>query len=62
MRAVAFDEHLVIDVAGQDRFAMVDLITGAWSDESIAATMTNVAEMLELADAVAHAFKLRAAA
>ena len=62
VRAVAFDTHLVIDVTGDDRFAMVDLVTGAWSEESIVVAMTNVAEMLELADAVAHAFKLRAAA
>ncbi len=62
VRAVAFDEHLVIDVEGEDRFAMIDLVTGAWSDETIAASMANIADMLALADAVAHAFKLRAAA
>ena len=62
VRAVAFDNHLVIDVAGEDRFAMVDLVTGAWSEETIARSMTNIADMLDLASAVAHAFKLRAAA
>lgn len=61
-RAVAFDDHLVIDVAGENRFAMVDLVTGAWSEETIATSMINIADMLALADAVAHAFKLRAAA
>lgn len=61
VRAVAFDRHLVIDVAGEDRFALVDLITGAWSEETIAASMLNIAQTLELAGAVAHAFKLRAA-
>lgn len=61
-RAVAFEDWLVIDVAGADRFAMVDLVTGAWNEASIARTMINIAEMLELADALAHAFKLRAEA
>jgi hypothetical protein len=62
VRAVAFEDRLVIDVEGEDRFAMVDLVTGEWSEETIAQSMRNMAEMLELADAVAHAFKLRAAA
>lgn len=62
VRAVAFEDHLVIDVAGENRFAMVDLVTGVWSEETIAATMINIADMLTLADAVGRAFKLRAAA
>lgn len=61
VRAVAAGEHLVIDVAGEDRFAMVDLATGAWSEATVAKTMTNIAEMLDLADAVADAFRLKAA-
>lgn len=59
VRAVATGEHLVFDIEGKDRFAMVELIDGRWSDQSIAKAMINVAEMLELSDAVAHAFKLR---
>lgn len=62
VRAVAFDDHLVFDVAGENRFTMVDLITGAWSEETIAATIDHIADMLALADAVSHAFKLRSAA
>lgn len=62
VRAVAFEDHLVIDVAGENRFAMVDLVTGVWSEETIAASMINIADMVALADGVAHAFKLRAAA
>jgi len=62
VRAVAFEDHLVFDVAGENRFAMVDLVTGAWSEETIATTMENIADMLSLADAVSHAFRLRAAA
>ncbi len=59
VRAVAFEDHLVFDVAGSDRFALVDLVTGAWSDQSIRETFVNVAELLELVDAIAHAFMLR---
>lgn len=58
VRAAAFDEHLVFDVAGADRFALVDLVTGAWSEETIKSTLINIAEMLELVDAVADAFRL----
>lgn len=59
VRAVAFDEHLVIDIEGDDRFCMVNLATGAWSRETIAASMGHIAEMLELADAVSNAFRLK---
>ncbi len=62
VRAVAFEDNLVVDVAGENRFAMVDLVTGVWSEETIAMSMANIADMLALADAVAHAFKLRTAA
>ncbi len=62
VRAVAFQDHLVIDVEGEDRFAMIDLVTGEWSEETVAASLHNVADMLDLADAVARAFNLRAAA
>lgn len=57
--AVAFEEHLVVDVAGDDRFKLVDILTGDWSEATIARTMENIAEMLELVDAVADVFDLR---
>ncbi|MEL7547619.1 MAG: hypothetical protein AAGJ84_13280 [Pseudomonadota bacterium] len=59
VRAVAFDKHLVIDVEGEDRFAMVNLGTGDWSRETIANSMIHIADMLDLAKAVATAFRLR---
>ena len=59
VQAVAFEEHLVIDVEGEDRFGMVNLHTGAWSRDTIAQSMLHVAELLELAQAVAEAFRLR---
>ena len=60
VRAVAFGNHLVIDVEGEDRFALVDLQSGEWNEERIARTLVNVAEMKELAMAVADAFYLAA--
>ena len=60
VRAVAFGNHLVLDVEGEDRFSLVDLQTGEWSEERIAATLINVVEMKELGSAVAHAFYLAA--
>jgi hypothetical protein len=62
IRAVAQGERLIFDFAGTDRFALVDLKTGQWSDETIRNTLTDIAHMLELADAAARAFRLRAAA
>lgn len=62
LRAVAFETHLVVDVAGEDRFNLVELTTGAWSEDQIAATLAQIADMLELADAVSRAFRLRAGA
>lgn len=59
VRAVAFEEHLVIDIEGEDRFCMVNLATGEWSRASIAASLQHIAEMLELADAVSAAFRLK---
>ena len=62
VRAVAIGEHLVFDIEGADRFAMVDVLDGRWSEQTIADTMINIAEMLELSEAIAHAFNLRARA
>ncbi len=62
LRAVAFESHLVVDVAGEDRFNLLELTTGEWSEERAAATLAQIADMLDLADAVSHAFRLRSAA
>lgn len=58
VRAVAFEDHLVIDVEGTDRFAMVNLVTGEWNSQTIADSMMHVAEMLELVKAIANVFRL----
>jgi len=58
---VAFDGHLVIDVIGDKRFEIVELLTGAWSDETIWQTFEDLAETHELVSAIAHAFSVRQA-
>ena len=55
-RAVAREKHLVLDIVGDNRFNMVDLHTGVWTDDQIRRSLTDIAEMLEFVDAVSHAF------
>ncbi len=58
-RAVARQQHLVFDFASEaNRFHLIDLITGEWSDESIRQTHADLAEALALVDALGHAFML----
>ncbi len=59
-RGVAFDNHLVLDIRGDNRFELVNIATGQWSEESILRTLTDMAHMLELVDATASAFALKA--
>lgn len=56
--AVAFETHLVVDVAGEDRFNLIDLQTGDNGEARLRATLGHFADMLDLADAVGHAFRL----
>lgn len=56
-RAVAQDTRLAFDFASEaNRFQLVDLITGEWSDETIRTTHADLAEALALVDTLAHAF------
>ncbi|MFN7179976.1 DUF3137 domain-containing protein [Hyphomonas sp.] len=56
-RAVARGGHLVFDFeSAANRFQIVDLLSGVWSDETIRATYTDIAEALALVDTLAHAF------
>lgn len=58
-RAVAQGSDLVFDFAGgPNRFQLVDLITGVWSDETIRQTHADLAETLALVEALGHAFML----
>lgn len=58
-RAVASGSHLVFDFAGDNRFNLLDLHTGVWSDDTIRGAVSDIAEALALVDALAHAFMLR---
>jgi hypothetical protein len=56
-RAVAQYQSLVFDFAGAaNRFQLIDLLTGAWSEETIQQTHADLAEALALVDTLAHAF------
>ena len=56
MRAVAFSEGLVIDIAGADRFALSHQVTGAWSEASVHQTFSDIANLLEFIKTSAHSF------
>jgi len=60
MRGVAFENHLVIDLAGDNRFDILDLATGVWSEQTIKATLEDFEQMLAFVDSVAHAFSVKA--
>ncbi|MEX1250214.1 MAG: DUF3137 domain-containing protein [Hyphomonas sp.] len=58
-RAVAQGENLVFDFASEDnRFHLIDLVTGAWSEDTIRKTHADLAEALALVDTLGHAFML----
>lgn len=58
LRASAMGDRLVFAFAGQDRFKLVDLLTGDWSDETVRRTLGQIGEMLDLVEQTAHAFGL----
>lgn len=57
-RAVGKGSRLVFDFPGADRFALIDLVTGAWSPETLERTAGDLAAALALVDTLAHAFML----
>jgi hypothetical protein len=57
-RAVGKGSKLVFDFPGADRFALIDLVTGAWSPETLERTAGDLAATLALVDTLAHAFML----
>lgn len=58
VRAIAYETVLIVDVEGKNRFEMMDLLSGDWNTSRIADSMLHIAEMRELASAVAAAFRL----
>lgn len=59
LRAAAFDDHLVIGLRGHNRFELVSISTGAWTEDTLQQTFSDIAELTALVDALAHAFMLR---
>lgn len=57
-RGVAYDSHLVFDIAGEDRFVLINKATGAWNDESLRAAITDLVQTLALVDALAASFRV----
>ncbi|MEQ9505408.1 MAG: DUF3137 domain-containing protein [Hyphomonas sp.] len=56
-RAVAQGRHLAFDFSGgPNRFQLVDLLTGVWSDETVRQTHADLAETLALVEVLGHAF------
>ena len=59
VRGVAFDNHLVVDLVGQNRFDIIDLMNGKWNEESIEATLNDFEQMLAFVDAISKAFSVK---
>ncbi|MEL6753459.1 MAG: DUF3137 domain-containing protein [Pseudomonadota bacterium] len=56
-RASAIGDWLVFDVAGENRFAVLDPATGEWSEDTVRQGLSDLAESLNLVDALGAAFR-----
>lgn len=56
---IAFDEHLVVDLVGRNRFDLINLATGAWSQDTIQTTLDDIAELLGFVRTVSRAFAVK---
>lgn len=57
-RGVAKGRRLVFDFPGVNRFNLVDVVSGEWSEDTLRQTASDLAEALTLVDTLAHAFML----
>jgi hypothetical protein len=57
-RGVAKGRRLVFDFPCVNRFNLVDVVNGEWSEETLRQTMSDLTEALTLVDTLAHAFML----
>lgn len=57
-RAVAKGRRLVFDFPGVNRFSLIDVVSGEWSEETLRQTVSDLVEALTLVDTLAHAFML----
>ncbi len=62
IKATAFGQHLVINLeGGGDRFDLLNLVTGEWSEESVRTAISDILELSDFVGEAAHAFMVRSA-
>lgn len=60
IKATAFGQHLVIDLeGGGDRFDLLNLVTGEWSEESVRSAINDILELSDFVGEAAHAFMVK---
>ena len=57
-RAVARGQHLIVSVEGEDRFGLVNIQTGAWSDETLRQCLGDILELVDFVDAIGNTFRV----
>lgn len=57
-RAVARDEHLIVSLEGEDRFGLIDIQTGQWSDETLRQCLGDILELVDFVDAIGNTFRV----
>jgi len=58
-RGVAFEDHLVFDIRGDNRFELVNIATGQWTEDTIFQTFSDIAQMFELIESASKAFVIK---
>ena len=56
---IAFENQLVVDLVGRNRFNLLNLASGEWSRDTIQTTLDDVQELREFVQTVSRAFALR---
>lgn len=59
LSGVAFDNHLVIDIVGDNRFDIVNVLTGEWSQTSIQTTLDDFSKLFEIVQSVSNTFSIK---
>ena len=56
---IAFENNLVVDLEGRNRFDILDLVTGEWSKETVQTTLDDFTELYEFAESISRAFSVK---
>lgn len=59
VRGVAFENHLVVDLIGDNRFDILDVMTGEHNEDRIRKTLNDFDDMLGFVDAISAAFPVK---